>query len=66
MTTKIIIEIAGGRVSAVYSQGPIPAALHVSVVDLDAAQVGEATREEDFAIESLSDASDIVKECVAP
>ena len=59
---KIVIEISGGVVAGVYVELDIPCdpMPQCYVVDLDGVKVGEATKVEEFSVEPLSDASDLV------
>jgi hypothetical protein len=62
---RIVIEVAGGVVNSVYSEGPIPAALDVVVVDIDGLKVGEPVNVESFQIEGLHRAPEAVREALA-
>jgi hypothetical protein len=61
---KIVIEVSSGVVQAVYSEGPIPAALDVIIVDLDSGYDGSAVTGESFQIEPLSDAPEETREAL--
>ena len=61
---KIVIEVSSGVVQAVYSEGPIPAALDVIIVDLDSGYDGSAVTGESFQSEPLSDAPEETREAL--
>ncbi len=67
---KLIIEVAGGCVSGVYYERerndlPTQSVPDAYVVDLDGAEVGEETKVEVVAVESLKNADEITRKLIS-
>lgn len=61
---KLIIEVEGGCVSAVYLDNPLPTTTNIFVVDLDGAKVGESIYCTEIAAQVFEDAPDLVKDAL--